>query len=156
MNYTLVSGIQWEYSSRSLVRHADIVVRNIPMAYINDNGRAQIQTMLYLQLPLISLNLVLVQANHKEDEPQEKNYYGSPTRGGLPIVAQPIQGTGTSDGHSTSQAQRQSDLARIGPANTTNSSLRRTGRYTQITTSIGGSRTYWHKQWDPNSTSSQK
>ena len=102
VNYTLVSGIQWEYSSRSLVRHADIVVRNIPMAYINDNGRAQIQTMLYLQLPLISLNLVLVQANHKEDEPQEKNYYGSPTRGGLPIVAQPIQGTGTSDGHSTS------------------------------------------------------
>lgn len=76
--------------------------------------------MLYLQLPLISLNLVLVQANHKEDEPQEKNYYGSPTRGGLPIVAQPIQGTGTSDGHSTSRAERQSDLARIGPANTTN------------------------------------
>lgn len=112
--------------------------------------QAQIQTMLYLQLPLISLNLVLVQANHKEDEPQEKNYYGSPTRGGLPIVAQPIQGTGTSDGHSTSRAERQSDLARIGPANTTNSSLRRTGRYTQITTSIGGSRTYWHKQWDPN------
>lgn len=73
--------------------------------------------MLYLQLPLISLNLVLVQANHKEDEPQEKNYYGSPTRGGLPIVAQPIQGTGTSDGHSTSRAERQSDLARIGPAN---------------------------------------
>lgn len=34
----MVSGIQWEHSSRSLVRHADIVVRNIPMAYINDNG----------------------------------------------------------------------------------------------------------------------
>ena len=32
----MVSGIQWEHSSRSLVRHADIVVRN--MAYINDNG----------------------------------------------------------------------------------------------------------------------
>lgn len=38
VNYTLVSGTQWEHSSRSLVRHADIVVRNIPMAYINDNG----------------------------------------------------------------------------------------------------------------------
>lgn len=34
----MVSGIQWEHSSRSLVRHADIVVRNIPTAYINDNG----------------------------------------------------------------------------------------------------------------------
>lgn len=109
--------------------------------------------MLYL---LISLNLVLVLADHKEDEPQETNYYGSPTRGGLPIVAQPIQGTGTSDGHSTSRAERQSDLAQIGSANTTNSSLQRTGRYTQITTSIGGSTTYWHKQWGPNSTSSQK
>ena len=117
---------------------------------------AQIQTMLYLQLLLISLNLVLVLADHKEDEPQETNYDGSPTWGGLPIVAQPIQGTGTSDGHSTSRAERQSDLARIGPANTTNSSLRRTGRYTQITTSIGGSTIYWHKQWGPNSTSSQK
>ena len=105
--------------------------------------------MLYLQL-------LLVLANHKEDEPQETNYYGSPTRGGLPIVAPPIKGTGTSDGHSTSRAKRQSDLARIGPANTTNLSLRRTDRYTQITTSIGGSTTYWHKQWDPNSTSSQK
>lgn len=98
--------------------------------------------MLYLQLLLISLNLVLVLANHKEDEPQETNYYGSPTRGGLPIVAQPIKGTETSDGHSTSRAKRQSDLARIGPANTTNLSLRRTDRYTQITTSIGGSTTY--------------
>ena len=103
---------------------------------------AQIQTMLYLRLLLISFNLVLVLADHKEDEPQETNYYGSPTRGGLPTVAQPIQGTGTSDGHSTSQAERQSNLARIRPANTTNSSLRRTGRYTQITTSIGGSTTY--------------
>ena len=74
---------------------------------------AQIQTMLYLRLLLISFNLVLVLADHKEDEPQETNYYGSPTRGGLPIVAQPIQGTGTSDGHSTSRAERQSNLARI-------------------------------------------
>ena len=52
---------------------------------------AQIQTMLYLRLLLISFDLVLVLADHKEDEPQETNYYGSPTRGGLPIVAQPIQ-----------------------------------------------------------------
>ena len=150
----MVSGIQWDHSSRSLVRHADIVVRNIPMAYINDNG---LGTDSDDALPADILESGAGPSrSQKADEPQETNYYGSPTRGGLPIVAQSIQGTGTSDGHSTSRAERQSDLAQIGSANTTNSSLQRTGRYTQITTSIGGSTTYWHKQWGPNSTSSQK
>jgi len=153
----MVSGIQWEHSSRSLVRHADIVVRNIPMAYINDNGLgSDTDNALLATAADILESGAGPSRSQKADEPQETNYYGSPTRGGLPIVARPIQGTGTSDGHSTSRAERQSDLARIGSANITNLSLGRTGRYTQITTSIGGSTTYWHKQWGPNSTSSQK
>ena len=153
----MVSGIQWEHSSRSLVRHADIVVRNISMAYVNDNGLGPVPDDALLATAADILESGAGPSrSQKADEPQETNYYGSPTRGSLPIVARPEQGAGTSDGHSTSRAGRQSDIARIGSANTTNSSLRRTGRYTQITTSIGGSMTYWHKQWDPNSTSSQK
>lgn len=142
----MVSGIQWEHSSRSLVKHADFVVRNIPMAYINDNGLGPVSDDALLATAADILESGAGPSrSQKADEPQETNYYGSSTRGGLPIVAQPIQGTGTSDEHSTSQAERQSALARIGPANTTNSSLGRTGRYTQITPSVGGRTTYWPK-----------
>lgn len=116
------------------------------MAYINDNGLDPVSDDALLATAADILESGAGPSrSQKADEPQETNYYGSSTRGGLPIVARPIQGTGTSDEHSTSQAERQSALARIGPANTTNSSLGRTGRYTQITPSVGGRTTYWPK-----------